>query len=148
MQNATALTAKQTKFVAEYLVDGNGTRAAVAAGYGVAGARVAACRTLANDNVKATIAAAQAQDAQRLQIERRDVIQQLLAAYETARDQRLPAVMVSAARELGRLLGFYSAEVRRVEISDGGNDTMRRMEALSDAELIATINAGAERIAT
>lgn len=46
MSNASALSAKQTRFVAEFLIDANGTQAAIRAGYGVAGAGVAAMRLL------------------------------------------------------------------------------------------------------
>jgi phage terminase small subunit len=43
MRNLPAiLTQKQQRFVAEYMVDGNGSRAAIAAGYGHAGARIRA----------------------------------------------------------------------------------------------------------
>lgn len=55
MEYWQALTAKQARFIDEYLVDGNGTAAAVRAGYGRAGARVAAHRALRNDNVSAPI---------------------------------------------------------------------------------------------
>ena len=37
MPACATLSAKQSKFVSEYLVDGNGTRSAVAAGYGRTG---------------------------------------------------------------------------------------------------------------
>jgi hypothetical protein len=37
MPTSATLTAKQAKFVNEYRVDGNGTRAAVAAGLGIQG---------------------------------------------------------------------------------------------------------------
>jgi hypothetical protein len=57
MGTPLTLTAKQQRFIAEYLVDGNGARAAIAAGYGRAGARVRAHR-LTRDNaaVQAEIA--------------------------------------------------------------------------------------------
>lgn len=99
------LSAKQARFIAEYLVDTNGSRAARAAGYGVAGARVAAHRLLTNANVKAEIEARQGVDATRLGTRRQDVIAGLQEAFQIARQQGDPAVMVSASRELGRLGG-------------------------------------------
>ena len=82
------LTQKQQRFVAEYMVDGNGSRAAIAAGYGHAGARVRAHR-LTRDNVavQAEIRARQGVDSQRLQMERQDVIAGLLEAIAQARAQ-------------------------------------------------------------
>lgn len=49
------MTAKHRKFVAEYLKDGNGTRAAIAAGYPQASAHVAASRLLKTAKVRAQI---------------------------------------------------------------------------------------------
>lgn len=49
------LSPKQQKFVAEYLVDGNATRAAIAAGYEEGSAHVAGSRLIKNDKVKSAI---------------------------------------------------------------------------------------------
>lgn len=63
MPSCATLSAKQSKFVSEYLVDGNGTRSAVAAGYGRAGARTTASRTLASVHVQRALQARQSADA-------------------------------------------------------------------------------------
>jgi hypothetical protein len=131
------LSAKEARFVAEYLVDGNGTRAAVAAGYGRAGARVAACRQLAKDNVQEALQARQSADATRLSIERDDVLHGLLEAVDKARARPDPAAMIAGFREIGRMLGFYAPDVKRVHVSaDREADAeLRRYEAMSDTEL-------------
>lgn len=54
------LAARHRRFVDEYLVDGNGARAAEAAGYGEPGARQRACELLARVDVKAALAEKQA----------------------------------------------------------------------------------------
>lgn len=51
-----ALTAKQQRFCDEYLIDLNGTQAAIRAGYAVNSANEQAARLLANDSVKEYIA--------------------------------------------------------------------------------------------
>ena len=80
------LTAKQQRFIAEYLVDGNGARAALAAGYGPAGAKVTAHRlTHANQAVEAEIRARQAHDRDRLAIDRTAVILSLIHISEPTR---------------------------------------------------------------
>ena len=136
------LTAKQQRFVDEYLVDGNGTRAAVAAGYGLAGAAVAAHRVLKNAKARAVIEARQGVDGQRLQIERQDVLNGLIEAFAMAKEKREPAVMVSAARELGRLMGLYPSERRTVEVSAGATLAEGGLwERMTDAELMASIAA-------
>lgn len=132
------LTAKQAKFVAEYLVDSNGTRAAVAAGYGVAGARVAAHRLLTNANVQKALQARQSADATRLSIRRDGVVKGLLEAFAMAKEMRNPAAMISAAREVGKMCNFYSPERHQVEVVAVGSHSGRtRLESMSDTELMA-----------
>jgi phage terminase small subunit len=53
-----ALEPRQAAFVREYIVDFNGTRAALRAGYAESGASTAAARLLANDKVAAEVAKA------------------------------------------------------------------------------------------
>ena len=134
-----SMTPKQAKFVAEYLVDGNGSRAAIAAGYGRAGARVAACRALANANVRAAIAARQGVDARRLEIERQDVIQGLLEGVAAAKSQANPAAMIAGWREIGKMLGFYAPEVQRISLAPVTDVALERLEKLTDQELLALI---------
>ena len=135
----STLSPKQAKFVAEYLVDGNGSRAALAAGYGESGRSVAAVRLLGNASVRAAIAARQGLDARRLRIKRQDVIQGLLEVVQIAREQAKPAVMISAYKELGRLMGHYAPDLRQVEVR--GGDGRVRYEAMSDGELMAVVAA-------
>ena len=52
---AQGLTVRQAKFVQEYLIDLNGTQAALRAGYAVSGAKVEAARQLTNANVARAI---------------------------------------------------------------------------------------------
>ena len=130
------MTAKQQRFVAEYLVDGNGTAAAVRAGYGRAGARVAAHRALRNDNVAAEIAGRQAADADRLRLAREDALQGWLEAIEAARGQANPMAQIAGWREIGKMLGFYAPERQRVEVSAAGAAEWQWLEAMSDAELL------------
>ena len=138
------LTPRQRQFVAEYLVDGNGARAAVAAGYGRAGAKVTAHRlTHANPAVQAEIQVRQAQDAQRLQIERQDVIQGLLEAIAEAKAQRNPAAMISGWREIGRLLGLFAPQQHAVELLADLRVEQGRYEAMADTELFTLMTAGA-----
>lgn len=135
------MSAKQARFVAEYLVDGNGTRAAVAAGYGQAGAPVAASRLIRNDKVQKALQARQSADATRLSNQREDVLKGLLEAVEAAKQQRDSAAMISGWREIGRMLGFYSPDMRHVAVSAGrkADHELCLYEAMSDAELLAIV---------
>ena len=62
------LTAKQDRFVSEYLIDLNATQAAIRAGYAEKGAAVEGSRLLATPKVAAAVAAAQAARAKRTEI--------------------------------------------------------------------------------
>ena len=134
----TLMTAKQARFVDEYLVDANGTQAAIRAGYGAAGARVAAHRLLTNVAISSAIEARQRVDATRLSVDRDRVLAGLLEAVEMAREQRNPAGMVAGLREIGKLMGFYTDRVK-VDVGVTDQQERRRMEAMTDAELLAMV---------
>lgn len=77
-------TPKQAIFIAEYLVDGNGTRAAIAAGVPERSASVTSSRWLKNKRIAAVIAERQAQRAAKLEITADRVLQEIakLAYYD------------------------------------------------------------------
>jgi phage terminase small subunit len=63
------LTPQQARFVEEYLLDLNGTQAAIRAGYSSKGAKVQASRLLTHDNVLAALSEAQAKRSERTKID-------------------------------------------------------------------------------
>ena len=71
------LTARQERFVSEYLIDLNATQAAIRAGYAKSGARVEGTRLLANAKVSAAVAKGCAKQEQRAEIKADDVIREL-----------------------------------------------------------------------
>ncbi len=139
--NTSAMTPRQARFVDEYLIDGNGTQAATRAGYGAAGARVAAHRLLTNVAISSAIEARQRADASRLAVDRERVLAGLLEAVQMARGQRNPAGMVAGLREIGKLMGFYAPERVKMALGPPAEQEMRRLEGLSDAELVAIMKA-------
>ena len=72
-----ALTAKQQRFVEEYLVDLNATQAAIRAGYSADTAKQQGSRLLTNVDVQEAIAAAMAERARRTEIKADDVLAEL-----------------------------------------------------------------------
>ena len=78
------LTPKQARFVEEYLIDANGTQAAIRAGYSKRSAKVTASQNLSKANVAAAIAENRAARSVRTQVTADDVVQrlQLLASAE------------------------------------------------------------------
>ena len=73
------MTPKQQRFVEEFLIDLNATQAAIRAGYSKKTADQQACRLLTNVKVKAVLAVAQAERAERTKIDADWVLARLAA---------------------------------------------------------------------
>ena len=72
----TPLTPKQQRFIAEYLIDLNATRAYIRAGYSAKGAKTSASHLLANPNVSAAVRAGQAVHLERAGITKQRVLEE------------------------------------------------------------------------
>ena len=134
------LSAKQSRFVEEYLLDGNGAAAAVRAGYSAKSARAIASENLTKPDVLSALQARQGVLAKQLEMTRQGVVQSLLEAVQIAREDRNPMGMIAGYREIGRLLGFYTAHVK-IDVNTTG-DELARMERMTDAELEGIICGG------
>ena len=99
------LTRKQQRFVEEFLIDLNATQAAIRAGYSKATAAAQASRLLTNANVAETIAAAQAKQAERAEIDTAWVIARLVNEAQNADKS---STRVRALELLGKHLGMFS----------------------------------------
>jgi len=139
---ASKLTAKQAKWVHEYLACGNATSSAIKAGFSPKGASVAGVRMLRNASVRRTLQARQTADATRLSITRESVLNSLLEAVNEARQQRNPAVMISGWREIGKMLGLYEPLEKRVKLTPAASVTMAQLGQMTDAELVRLIADG------
>lgn len=136
-----SLTSKQLRWIEEYLVDFNGAAAAIRAGYSEKSARSIAHENTTKPDIQAVLQARQAAMAKELQITREGVIAGLLEAVEMGRAHRNPMAMISALREVGKMLGFYAVETKRVELTSGQKD-QDHFGSLSDSELIKIIAMG------
>lgn len=81
------------------------------------------------------LAKLRAETARNMSLTKEDVAAGLLEAAQQAQIMSDVAGMVAAWRELGRLLGFYAPEVKKVERSFSKSDLKHAVEALSDEEL-------------
>jgi phage terminase small subunit len=72
-----ALTAKQQRFVAEYLIDLNATQAAIRSGYSAKTAKQIGCENLAKPDIAAAIAAKRAKIADKLDVTAERIICEL-----------------------------------------------------------------------
>lgn len=119
---AVALSAKQQRYVDEYLIDLNATQAAIRAGYSQKTAEQQGSRLLRNVQVKAAVDAGLAEQAKRTQSDGDQVLRELArgAFFDPAEmfdehDALLPIHKMSA-RARASLAGF---EVLEQKVSDG-----------------------------
>jgi hypothetical protein len=131
------LSARRAKFVDEYILDHNGSRAARSAGYAVTSAHVTASRLLSNDNVIAALDAKKQELAQQYDIDKHRVVNELLDAVAVARESLDAGSMIRAWCEISKLLGINTPEVQKIAIYAESNALRAKYEAMSDDELIA-----------
>jgi len=65
------------------------------------------------------------------------VIAELEQAIELARQKGDPMAMIRGWAEIGKLIGAYAPERRKVELSIDGAVMQSKLTAMSDAELLA-----------
>lgn len=136
------LTLKQQRFVDEFALDHNASRAARAAGYAAASAKVTASRLLTKANVRAAVTVREQEAERDLRMTRERVLRGMQEAFELARARREPMAMIAACRAIATLCGYYEKGRRPDDLPALGTDA-RRLEALSDRELMAIVSEGA-----
>ncbi len=125
------LTEKQAKVV-EALLDGSSPTAAVKAGYPTTSNPL----LLRAPDVVAALAVARGELSSAAQIKRADVLEMLVQAYDTAHMTAEAGNMVAAAREIGKMLGFYEPETIKVEMTMQQAKLKSKFEIMSDEELL------------
>lgn len=108
------LTGKEQRFVAEYVVDGDGANAARRAGYASGSAKVTACQLLKKDHIKAAIQAQQAAIAHQSltekhgtiadAAERREILTKIARA---GRNKKFAVPAIKAMDVLNKMDGLY-----------------------------------------
>ncbi len=141
-KSSRLLTPKQLRWIDEFLVDGNASAAAVRAGYSERSARSIAHENMTKPDIQAVLQARQMGVANDLLVTRQGVIQGLLEAVDMGREQRNPAAMVSALREIAKILGFYAPESKRVELTAVQTGLHGHFVAMNDEQLLALMAQG------
>jgi len=126
-RDADGLTPRQAKFVGEYLVDLNATQAAIRAGYSHRTANEQAARLLTKENMRAAVAAAQKERAQRLQIDADKVLRDL----EEARKAAFGAGQYGSAIRASELQGKHLAMFVDRQAHEGGERPIDIIEVQS-----------------
>lgn len=92
-------------------------------------------------NIQRALAQYQEEYRKASELSKRDVMDMLKESYEMAKLMSEPATMVSAAREIGKMCGYYEPKKVQVDISVNGHV---KFEQLSDTELFAMIDKAAK----
>ena len=127
----SAVTEKQAKFVEAKLHGLSDNAAAQAAGLanGTHASR--------SPTIKEQLTAARRWLTDTTQIKRLDVIEGVIDGIEIARMQGDAGNVIKGWTEVGKILGHYAPEVRKIELSLGQSQLRAKFEALSDADLLA-----------
>jgi hypothetical protein len=121
------LTEKQTDF-AEKVLDGMAPSTAAGPNNGTLMMRSPA--------VKEYLAQHRAELSSATQINRSDVLEMLMEAYDAAKITSEPGNMVAAAREIGKMLGFYEPEQIKLQLTTNQARLKSKFEIMSDEELL------------
>ena len=72
-------------------------------------------------------------------LSRKKVMDMLVEAYDMAKLAGEPASMVAAARECGKMLGYYEPVRHKIDVNVSGNVVVERLNRMTDAELLELI---------
>lgn len=135
------LSPQQEKYVKERAKGRTKTQSALLAGY----APEADGHTGAEDSlpVQEKLAAVRKALAEKAGITKEEVVAMLMDAADMAKIMSDPHGMVAAARELGKMLGFYAPEVKKVTHGLDKNSLRLVLEEMKDEDLIRLANARA-----
>jgi len=101
------MNAKQIRFVQEYLIDFNATRAYIAAGYAGKHSDAVAYRMLQNPEIKKAIEEGQKETAQKLLITKEQIIQDLIDIKNNTKDsEKFSNNAIKALEVINKMLGF------------------------------------------
>jgi phage terminase small subunit len=116
------MTDKQTRFALEYLIDGNATRAYIAAGFSANKANTNAFKLLQNTAIAEFIKSEQEKTANRLEITREFIINEYLELIESAKTDEVGPDRTNwnkSLSQLAKLLGLDEPE--KQDITSNGN---------------------------
>lgn len=119
MPKTTGLTAKQERFVAEYLVDGNATRAAIAGGYSERTAARIGSELLTKPNVKAALDAGRKRLAEKLELTAEKVLADIARVAQKAERAKKFGEALKGHELLGKHLKLFTEKHEHGGIGGG-----------------------------
>jgi hypothetical protein len=139
--SSEGLTPKEQMFIAEYLIDGNGTRAALAAGYVASNARKSASEALKRPRVQAALKAAKAKLLNKLELSAAKVLEDIERISNKAERAREFSAALKGKELLGKHLALFTERHELTGKNGGPIETKRSAAEFTDDEL-ALIAAG------
>lgn len=134
------LNAQQRTYVKNRARGLSREQSAIIAGYNYSKADVEKIETR-SETVQTELARIRAETAKNTGVTKEEVVELLKAAAEMARVQGDPTGLVAAARELGKMLGFYAPETKRVLRGIDQNDLKKLLQSMPEDELLKLANA-------
>ena len=131
------LTSMQSAFVDATLVGKDSVDAASAAGY--ANPYKCANQIAKSESVQEALRQARDELSSAAQISRADVLDGFMEAINLARLSADPQAMIKGWTEVGKMLGYYAPEVKKLEISDNQKRLQSKFESMSDEDLMRVI---------
>jgi phage terminase small subunit len=112
------LTAKQQRFIEEYLIDLNATQAAIRAGYSEKTAMEQGYQLLQKTSVKAEIERLQSETSKKLEVTKESLINDLLTIKDLClTNPRVTHNSIKAIEVISKMLGFNAAEKQDISLS-------------------------------
>lgn len=140
------LTERQRLFCELFVGPGrhNAALSARLAGFAPGCSNVTGCQLLKLPKIAATVRGLEEVLAREIGVSRQAVIAQLVAAADQAKLMMEPSSIISAMKNIAQISGYYRPEVvARVKLTDGPSVVQVKFLAMTDAQLTATILAGA-----
>ena len=138
------ITDLQAKYV-EGVLDGK-TNTAAARGAGYAQPTMAGYIASRSENVRSALATARSELSSAAQIKRADLVEILMGAIDMARIMGDPMGIIAGAREVGKMLGLYAPEEKKIDLTVNQARLRSQYESMSDEELLGYIEGESRRV--
>lgn len=118
------LSAKEERFCREYVIDYNGTQAAIRSGYKASDAPVRASKLLRKAKVAARVRELQQEMAERLSLNQDYVVIELVKTYNECKDSDDPKNALRALELMGKHLGMFDKKPKTESDDERLEDVM------------------------
>ena len=131
-KKSAVLTEKQTIYV-DNVMEGKSKSDA---------ARAAGCLPTNSNAIERSQAVQEALKAARSELEdistirRIDVLEGIMEAIDMGRTLAEPSTMIAGWKEVAKIMGYYAPETKRIELSTDQANVQKKLEMMSDQELI------------